>query len=73
MIRCAKKTIPRGKYKHYRVFWSRHLEEAKEGSLRNTADQTGRTEDVKAWRRQSDVLRVQAWRRQSAVLRQTTS
>ncbi|VDO05667.1 unnamed protein product [Rodentolepis nana] len=29
MIRCAKKTIPRGKTKHYRVFWSRHIEELK--------------------------------------------
>ncbi|VDO15476.1 unnamed protein product [Rodentolepis nana] len=26
MIRCAKKTIPRGKITHYRVFWSKHLE-----------------------------------------------
>ncbi|VDO00739.1 unnamed protein product [Rodentolepis nana] len=58
MIRCAKKTIPRGKTKHYRVFWSKYLEEAKRkrdalrntadqywkrDALRNTADQTGRT------------------------------
>ncbi|VDO12390.1 unnamed protein product [Rodentolepis nana] len=59
MVRCAKKTIPRGKTKHYRVFWSKHLEELKRkrDALRNTADQTGRTEDVKAWRRQSAVLR----------------
>ncbi|VDO15438.1 unnamed protein product [Rodentolepis nana] len=59
MIRCAKKTIPRGKTKHYRVFWSKHLEELKRkrDALRNTADLTGRTEDVKAWRRQSAVLR----------------
>ncbi|VDO11671.1 unnamed protein product [Rodentolepis nana] len=50
MIRCAKKTIPRGKTKHYRVFWSKHLEELKRmrDALRNTADQTGGTEDVKA-------------------------
>ncbi|VDO09719.1 unnamed protein product [Rodentolepis nana] len=59
MIRCAKKTIPRGETKHYRVFWTKQLEELKRkrDALRNTADQTGRTEDVKAWRRQSDVLR----------------
>ncbi|VDO14778.1 unnamed protein product [Rodentolepis nana] len=59
MIRCAKKTIPRGKTKHYRVFWSKYLEELKRNRdvLRNTADQTGRTEDVQAWRRQSAVLR----------------
>ncbi|VDO15562.1 unnamed protein product [Rodentolepis nana] len=43
MIRCAKKTIPRGKTKHYRVFWSEHLEELnrKRDALRNTTDQTG--------------------------------
>ncbi|VDO11386.1 unnamed protein product [Rodentolepis nana] len=29
----------------------------KRDALRNTADQTGRTEDVQAWRRQSAVLR----------------
>ncbi|VDN99483.1 unnamed protein product [Rodentolepis nana] len=59
MITCAKKTIPRGKTKHYRVFWPKHLEELKRkrDALRNTADQTGRTEDVQAWRRQSAVLR----------------
>ncbi|VDO05996.1 unnamed protein product [Rodentolepis nana] len=59
MITCAKKTIPRGKTKHYRVFWSKHLKELKRkrDALRNTADQTGRTEDVKAWRRQTAVLR----------------
>ncbi|VDO10783.1 unnamed protein product [Rodentolepis nana] len=59
MIRCAKKTIPRGKTKHYRVFWSKHLEELKRkrDALRNTAVETGRTEDVQAWRRQSAVLR----------------
>ncbi|VDO11837.1 unnamed protein product [Rodentolepis nana] len=59
MIRCAKKTIPRGKTKHYLLFWSKHLEELKRkrDAVRNTADQTGRTEDVKAWRRQSAVLR----------------
>ncbi|VDO16966.1 unnamed protein product [Rodentolepis nana] len=59
MIRCTKKTIPRGKTKHYRVFWSKHLEELKTNrdTLRNTADQTGRTEDAQAWRRQSAVLR----------------
>ncbi|VDO11690.1 unnamed protein product [Rodentolepis nana] len=59
MIRCAKKTIPQGKTKHYRVFWYRHLEKLKRkrDALRNTADQTGRTKDVKAWRRQSAVLR----------------
>uniref|UniRef100_A0A0R3T7K8 Endo/exonuclease/phosphatase domain-containing protein n=1 Tax=Rodentolepis nana TaxID=102285 RepID=A0A0R3T7K8_RODNA len=59
MIRCAKKTIPHGKTKHYRVFWSKHLEELKRkrDTLCNTADQTGRTEDVQAWRRQSAVLR----------------
>ncbi|VDN97656.1 unnamed protein product [Rodentolepis nana] len=45
MIRCAKKTIPRGKTKHYRVSWSKHLEKRKikRDALRNTADQTGRT------------------------------
>ncbi|VDO00308.1 unnamed protein product, partial [Rodentolepis nana] len=59
MIRCAKKTISRGKTKHDRVFWSKHLEEvkSKREALRNTADQTGRTEDVQEWRRQSAVLR----------------
>ncbi|VDO01597.1 unnamed protein product [Rodentolepis nana] len=60
MIRCAKKTIPRGKTKHIRVFWSKHLEELKRkrDALRNTSNQPGRTEDVKAWRRQSaSVLR----------------
>ncbi|VDO03772.1 unnamed protein product [Rodentolepis nana] len=71
MIRCAKKTISRGKTYHYRVFWSEYLEELKcelkrnrteelkrkWDALRNTADQTGRTEDVQAWRRQSAVLR----------------
>ncbi|VDO14746.1 unnamed protein product [Rodentolepis nana] len=47
MIRCAKKTIPQGKTKHYRVFWFKHLEELKRkrDDHRNTADQTGRTED----------------------------
>ncbi|VDO02326.1 unnamed protein product [Rodentolepis nana] len=25
MVRCAKKTVPRGKTKHYRVFWSNNL------------------------------------------------
>ncbi|VDO01246.1 unnamed protein product [Rodentolepis nana] len=51
MIRCAKKTIPRGKTKHYQVFWSKHLEEliCRRATLRNTADQTGRTEDAQAW------------------------
>ncbi|VDO02717.1 unnamed protein product, partial [Rodentolepis nana] len=59
MIRCAKKLFPRGKTKHYRVFWSKHLEEVKRKrvALSNTADQTERTEDVQAWRRQSAVLR----------------
>ncbi|VDO10797.1 unnamed protein product [Rodentolepis nana] len=59
MIGCAKKFLLRGKTKHYRVFWSRHLEELKRkrDAIRNTADQTGRTEDVQAWRRQSAVLR----------------
>ncbi|VDO03263.1 unnamed protein product [Rodentolepis nana] len=59
MFRCAKKTILRGKTKHYRVFWSKHLVELKRkrDALRNTADQTGRTEDVQTWRRQSAVLR----------------
>ncbi|VDO14401.1 unnamed protein product [Rodentolepis nana] len=59
MIRCAKKTIPKGKTKHLRVFWSRQLEELKRkrDAFRNTADQTGRTEDVQAWRRQSAILR----------------
>ncbi|VDO16635.1 unnamed protein product [Rodentolepis nana] len=44
MIKCVKKTIPRGKIKRYRVFWSKHLEElkCKRDALRNTADQTGR-------------------------------
>ncbi|VDO03816.1 unnamed protein product [Rodentolepis nana] len=57
--RCAKKTIPRGKTKHYQVFWSDHLEELKRklDALHNTADQTGRAEDLQAWRRQSAVLR----------------
>ncbi|VDO02664.1 unnamed protein product, partial [Rodentolepis nana] len=55
MIRWAKKTIPRGKTKHFRVFWSRHLEELKRrrDALRNTADQSGRMEGVQAWRQQS--------------------
>ncbi|VDO05268.1 unnamed protein product [Rodentolepis nana] len=59
MIRCAQKTIPRGKTKHYRVFWSKHLGQLKRkrDAFRNTADQTGRTEEVQAWRRQSAVLR----------------
>ncbi|VDO11162.1 unnamed protein product [Rodentolepis nana] len=37
----------------------KHLEKLKRKRdvLRNTADQTGRTEDVQAWRRQSAVLR----------------
>ncbi|VDO16461.1 unnamed protein product [Rodentolepis nana] len=50
----------RGKTKHYRVFWSKHLGnlKRKRDVLRNNADQTGRTEDVQAWRRQSaSVLR----------------
>ncbi|VDO01648.1 unnamed protein product [Rodentolepis nana] len=61
MIRCAKKTIPHGKTKQYRVFWSEHLEKLKRkrDALRNTADQTGRTEDVQVWRRQ-DALRKTA-------------
>ncbi|VDO03920.1 unnamed protein product [Rodentolepis nana] len=43
MISCPKKTIPRGKTRHYRVFWSKHHEElCKRDALRNTADQTGR-------------------------------
>ncbi|VDO13118.1 unnamed protein product [Rodentolepis nana] len=60
MLRCTKKTIPRGKTKHYRVFWSKHLEELKRkrDALRNTAGQTGRTEEVQAWRRQSAVFRL---------------
>ncbi|VDO02989.1 unnamed protein product, partial [Rodentolepis nana] len=39
--------IPRGKTKHYRVFWFRQLEKLKRKreAFRNTADQTGRTED----------------------------
>ncbi|VDO14459.1 unnamed protein product [Rodentolepis nana] len=62
MIRCANKTNLRGKTKHYRVFWSKHLEKQKRkmDALRNTADQTGRTsdqtgrtEDVQAWRQLS--------------------
>ncbi|VDO02972.1 unnamed protein product [Rodentolepis nana] len=59
MIRCAEKTIPIGKTKHYRLFWSKHLEELKRkrDALRNTANQIGRTEDVPAWKRQSTVLR----------------
>ncbi|VDO10371.1 unnamed protein product [Rodentolepis nana] len=59
MIRCAKKIIPRGKTKYYRVFWSEHFEEMKRkrDALHNTAKQTGRMEEVKAWRRQSAVLR----------------
>ncbi|VDN99159.1 unnamed protein product [Rodentolepis nana] len=50
--RCANSTISRGKTKLYLVFWSEHLEELKRklDALRNTADQTGRMEDVQAWR-----------------------
>ncbi|VDO07670.1 unnamed protein product [Rodentolepis nana] len=59
MIRFATETISRGKTKHYRVFWSKHLEKLKRkrDALRNTTEQTGKTEDVQAWRRQSAVLR----------------
>nr|CDS35145.1 hypothetical protein HmN_000998300 [Hymenolepis microstoma] len=59
IIKCAKKTIPNGKVKHYRVFWFNNLEELKikREVLRNTAEQTEITEDVRAWRRQSAVLR----------------
>ncbi|VDO00705.1 unnamed protein product [Rodentolepis nana] len=59
MIRCAKKTISRGKSKHYQVFWSKLLEKLKRkwDALSNIADQAGRTEDVQAWRRQSAVQR----------------
>ncbi|VDO03249.1 unnamed protein product [Rodentolepis nana] len=58
MTRCAKKNISRGKTKHFRVFWSEHLEKLKRkrGALRNAAGQTGRREDAHAWRRQSAVL-----------------
>nr|CDS29803.2 hypothetical protein HmN_000901900 [Hymenolepis microstoma] len=47
------------KGKHYRVFWSKNLEELKrqQEALHNTAEQAGKTEDVQAWRRQSAVLR----------------
>ncbi|VDO01047.1 unnamed protein product [Rodentolepis nana] len=94
MIRCAKKNIPRGKTKHYRVFWSEHLKELKRkrdtlehlkelkrkrDTLRNTADQTGRTEDVQAWRWQ-DALRKTAdqtgrtaWRWQAILQAKRTS
>nr|CUU97519.1 hypothetical transcript [Hymenolepis microstoma] len=49
----------RGKVKHFRVFWSKNLGELKRKReiLRNTAEGTGKTEDVQAWRRQSAVLR----------------
>ncbi|VDO15241.1 unnamed protein product [Rodentolepis nana] len=59
MIRCAKKTIPRGKTKHYRVICSENLEKLKrkQDALHNTAYQTGRMEDVQAWKRQSAVLK----------------
>nr|CDS26931.1 hypothetical protein HmN_000155100 [Hymenolepis microstoma] len=59
IIKRAKKTIPRGKVKQYRVFWSKSLEELKRKRevLCNTAGQTGITEDVQAWRRLLAVLR----------------
>ncbi|VDO00153.1 unnamed protein product [Rodentolepis nana] len=70
MIRYAKETIPLGTgkivfwSKHLeelkrKLFWSEHLEELKRkrDALGNTADQTGRTEDVQTWRQQSTVLR----------------
>ncbi|VDO05393.1 unnamed protein product [Rodentolepis nana] len=49
----------RGKTKHYRVFWSKDLEDLKRkrDAHRNTAEQIGRTKDIQAWRRQSAVLR----------------
>nr|CDS31248.1 hypothetical protein HmN_000342900 [Hymenolepis microstoma] len=59
IIKCAKKTIPSGKVKHFRVFCFKNLEELqiKREVLRNTAEQTEIKEDVRAWRRQSAVLR----------------
>nr|CDS28070.1 hypothetical protein HmN_000187100 [Hymenolepis microstoma] len=47
IIKHAKKTIPRGKVKHYRVFWSRNLEELERRRevLHNTVEQTGKTVD----------------------------
>nr|CDS34061.1 ORF2 [Hymenolepis microstoma] len=59
IIKCAKKTMPHSKVKYYMVFWSKNLEELKRKRevLRSTAEQTGKTEDVQAWRRQSAVLR----------------
>ncbi|VDN97341.1 unnamed protein product [Rodentolepis nana] len=49
---CAKKTVTPVKTKHFRGFWSEYLEELKRkrDAIRNTADQTGRTEGVQAWR-----------------------
>ncbi|VDO16152.1 unnamed protein product [Rodentolepis nana] len=74
MIRCAKKTIPRGKTKHYRVFWSKHLEELKRkrDALRNTADQTGRTDDVQARRRPISLTSVLAKLMERMVNRRLT-
>ncbi|VDO09960.1 unnamed protein product [Rodentolepis nana] len=50
MMRCANKTIPLSKTKHYRVFWSKHLEELKRKwkTLCNIVDQTEITESCKA-------------------------
>nr|CDS26091.1 selectin protein,pol protein [Hymenolepis microstoma] len=52
IIKCANKTIPCGKVKHYRLFYFKNLEKLKRQRevFRNTAEQTGKTEDVQAWR-----------------------
>nr|CDS27222.1 hypothetical protein HmN_000159500 [Hymenolepis microstoma] len=50
IIKCAKKTIPHGKVKHHRVFWSKNLEELKRQMevLCNTAEQTGKQKTYKS-------------------------
>nr|CDS33106.1 hypothetical protein HmN_000484100 [Hymenolepis microstoma] len=47
------------KVKLYRVLWSKNLGELKikREALRNTAEQTGKKEDVQAWSRQSAAQR----------------
>ena len=59
IIKCAKASIPRGRVKRYKCFWTDDVETLKNQReyLRKRAEHTGKIEDVQAWRRQAAVLR----------------
>ncbi|KAG8192562.1 hypothetical protein JTE90_015197 [Oedothorax gibbosus] len=59
LISCAKKSIPRGRQKKYRSFWTDELTSLKDrrDRLRRKAELTSRPSDVQAWRKQSAYFR----------------